>query len=66
MLLLKLSHFKSGAAVISPEKRGSQTHSARAAAPADAGALAVFDSKPLYVPGHRFHASAERFDVNML
>jgi len=46
-LLLKLSNFKSGAAVISPEKRGFQAHSARAAAPAAARAVAVFNSKPL-------------------
>ena len=37
ILLLKLSHFKSGTAVISPEKRGFQAHSARAAAPASWG-----------------------------
>ena len=50
ILLLKLSNFKSGAAVISPEKRGFQAHSARAAAPAAAGALALFNSKPLECP----------------
>ena len=47
ILLLKLSNFKSGAAVISPEKRGFQAHSARASAPAAAGAVALFNSKPL-------------------
>ena len=44
---MKLSYFKSGAAVISPEKRGFQTHSARASGPAVTGVLAVFNSKPL-------------------
>ncbi|MDE7066032.1 MAG: hypothetical protein K2O70_11320, partial [Desulfovibrionaceae bacterium] len=52
MLLLKLSNFKSGAAVISPEKHGFQAHSARASAPATAGAIAVFNGKPLQCPEH--------------
>ena len=44
ILLLKLCNFKSDAAVISPEKRGFQAHSARAA---DASARAIFYKKLL-------------------
>ena len=47
MLLLKLPDFKSGAVVISSEQPVFQAYSARASAPAAAGALAVFNSKPL-------------------
>lgn len=46
MLLLKLSYFKSGTAVISPEMRVFQAYPSRASAPAAAGSLAVFNSKP--------------------
>jgi len=46
-LLLKLDNFKSGAALISPEKRGFQAHSARASAFAAARAAVVFNGKPL-------------------
>ena len=47
ILLSRLVHFKSGAAAISPEKRGFQAHSARAPASAAAGVVALFNSKPL-------------------
>ena len=43
----EIVRFQKRRAVISPEKRVFQAHSARASAPAAAGAVAVFNSKPL-------------------
>ncbi|WP_165175822.1 hypothetical protein [Desulfovibrio sp. ZJ369] len=42
---MKLFNFKSGAAIISPEKRGFQAHSARASAPAAARAVCCFQQQ---------------------
>ncbi len=47
ILLLKCCHFKNGAAVNEPEKRGFQAHWARACALAPAGANAFFKGKSL-------------------
>ena len=43
----EIVRFQKRRAVISPEKRVFQAHSAQASAPAAAGAVAVFNSKPL-------------------